>query len=77
MEHGGNQGGAVGDLVELFGTKVVEEVMEGEDVFDGVDGRVGGEEVRHGGADGYGDDLTGEVREGEVVVEGREVWVLS
>ena len=81
LEHGGNQGGAVGDLVELFGTKVVEEVMEGEDVFDGVDGRVGGEEVRHGGvidgADGYGDDLTGEVCEGEVVVEGREVWVLS
>ena len=81
LEHGGNQGGAVGDLVELFGTKVVEEVMEGEDVFDGVDGRVGGEEVRHGGvidgAYGYGDDLTGEVCEGEVVVEGREVWVLS
>ena len=46
--------------------------MEGEDVFDGVDGRVGGEEVKHGdvvdGVDGYG--LIGKVREGEVVVEG-------
>ena len=68
----------------LFGAKVVEEDVEGEDVFDGVDGRVGGEEAAHGsivdGADGYGGaiiDLTGEVREGEVVVEGREVWVLS
>ena len=51
--------------------------MEGEDVFDGVDGRVGGEEVKHGnvvdGANGYG--LTSEVREGEVVVEGRQCWV--
>ena len=78
------QGGAVGDLVELFGTKVIEEDMEGEDVFDGVDGRVGGEEVRHGGIvdgadsyDGAAVDLVGEVREGEVVVEGQEVWVLS
>ena len=68
----------------LFGAKVVEEDVEGEDVFDGVDGRVGGEEAAHGsivdGADSYGGviiDLTGEVREGEVVVEGREVWVLS
>ena len=58
--------------------------MEGEDVFDGVDGRVGGEEVGHGGVvndtDGYGGavvDLVSEVREGEVVVEGREVCVLS
>nr|POF09735.1 abc transporter c family member 13 [Quercus suber] len=62
LEHGGSQGGAVGDLVELFGAKIVEEDVEGEDVFDGVDGRVGGEEVRHGsvvdGADGYG--LAGE-----------------
>ncbi|KAL0011894.1 hypothetical protein SO802_007002 [Lithocarpus litseifolius] len=84
LEHGGGQGSAVGDLVELFGSKVVEEHVEGEDVFDGVDGRVGGEEVGHGsivdGADGYGGatvDLAGEVREGEVVVEGREVWELS
>ena len=71
-------------MVELFGTKVIEEDMEGEDVFDGVDGRVGGEEVRHGGFvdgadsyDGAAVDLVGEVREGEVVVEGQEVWVLS
>nr|POE82037.1 hypothetical protein CFP56_43195 [Quercus suber] len=32
--------------------------VEGDDVFDGVDGRVGGEEIGHGGvvdgADGYG-----------------------
>ena len=70
--------------MELFGAKVVEEDVEGEDVFDGVDGRVGGEGVEHGGivdgADGYGGaavDLVSEVREGEVVVEGREVWVLS
>ena len=64
--------------MELFGAKVVEEDMEGEDVFDGVDGRVGGEEVGHGsvvdGADIYGGaaiDITGKMREGEVVVEGR------
>ena len=64
--------------MELFGAKVVKEDMEGEDVFDGVDGRVGGEEVGHGsvvdGADIYGGaaiDLTGKMREGEVVVEGR------
>nr|POF25312.1 hypothetical protein CFP56_35437 [Quercus suber] len=80
LEHGGNQGSVIGDLVELFGAKVVEEDMEGEDVFDGVDGRVGGEEVGHGnvidGADDYGGvaiDLVSEVHEGEVVVEGREV----
>ena len=79
MEHGGGQGGAVGEMVELFCTKVVEE-EEGEDVFDGVDGRVGGEEVGHGGvvdyADGYGGtivDLASEVCEGEVLVECREV----
>nr|POF25640.1 hypothetical protein CFP56_17899 [Quercus suber] len=72
LEHGGSQGGAVCDMVELFGAKVVEEDVEGEDVFDGVDGRVGGEEVEHGsvvnGADSYGGtavDLTGEVRERE------------
>ena len=64
--------------MELFGAKVVKEDMEGEDVFDGVDGRVGGEEVGHGsvvdGADIYGGaaiDITGKMREGEVVVEGR------
>ena len=64
--------------MELFGAKVVKEDMEGEDVFDGVDGRVGGEEVGHGsvvdGADIYGGaaiDLTGKMREGEVMVEGR------
>ena len=68
--------------MELFGAKVVKEDMEGEDVFDGVDGRVGGEEVGHGsvvdGADIYGGaaiDLTGKMREGEVVVEGRRWWV--
>ena len=59
--------------MELFGAKVVKEDMEGEDIFDGVDGRVGGEEVGHGdvvdSADVYG--LASEVREGEVVVEGQ------
>ena len=42
--------------------------VEGEDVFDGVDGREGGEEIGHGGivddANGYGGavvDLVGEV----------------
>ena len=34
LEHGSGQGSAVGDLVELFGAKVVEEDMEGDDVFD-------------------------------------------
>ena len=70
--------------MELFGAKVVKEDMEGEDVFDGVDGRVGGEEVRHGGIvdgadsyDGAAVDLAGEVHEGEVVVEGQKAWVLS
>ena len=84
LEHGGGQGGAVSDLVELFGAKVVEEDVEGEDVFYGVDERVDGEEVKHGGivddANSYGGaaiDLAGEVCEREVVVEGREVWVLS
>ena len=77
LEHGGGQGGAVGDLVELFGAKVVEEDVEGNDAFDGVNGRVGGEEVKHGSivnsANSYGGaaiDLAGEVREREVVVEG-------
>ena len=73
LEHGGSQGSAVGDLVEHFGARIVEEDVEGEDVFDGVDGRVGGEEVGHGdvvdSADVYG--LASEVREGEVVVEGQ------
>ena len=77
MEHCGGQSGAIGDLVELFGTKVVEEDVEGEDAFDGVDGRVDGEEVARGGiiegVDSYGGatvDLASEVCEGEVVVEG-------
>ena len=73
LEHGGSQGSAVGDLVEHFGARIVEEDVEGEDVFDGVDGRVGGEEVGHGdvvdSTDVYG--LASEVREGEVVVEGQ------
>ena len=63
--------------MELFGAKIVEEDVEGEDVLDGVDGRVSGEEVGHGGvvdgADGYGCstvDFAGEVSECEVVVEG-------
>ena len=70
--------------MELFGAKVVKEDVEGEDVFDGVDRRVGGKEDGHGDVvndtDGYGGaavDLVSKVREGEVVVEGREVWVLS
>ena len=84
LEHGGGQGGVFGDLVELIGAKVVEEDMEGRNVFDGVDGRVGGEEVGHGGIvdsansyDGAAVDLAGEVHEGEVVVEGQKAWVLS
>lgn len=44
LEHGGSEGGAVGDLVELLGAEVVEEDVEGEDVFDGVDGGLLGEE---------------------------------
>jgi len=70
--------------VELLGAEVVEEDVEGEDVFDGVDGGVLGEEVVHGGvvdgADGDGGssvDFGGEVREGEVVVEGGELRVLG
>ena len=65
--------------MELFGAKVVKEDMEGKDVFDGVDGRVGGKEVGHGsivdGADvngGAAIDLTSKMREGEVVVEGQQ-----
>ena len=51
--------------------------MEGNDAFDGVKGRVGGEEIKHGSivnsANSYGGaaiDLVGKVREREVVVEG-------
>lgn len=83
LVHGGGEGCAVCDLVELLGTEVVEEDMEGEDVFDGVDGRVLGEEFVHGGVvdgtDGDGGssvDFGGEMREGEVVVEGGELRVL-
>lgn len=83
LVHCGGEGGAVGDLVELFGAEVVEEDVEGEDVFYGVDGGVLGEEVGHGGvvdgADGDGGlavDLGGQVGQGQVVVEGRELRVL-
>ncbi|PON32949.1 hypothetical protein PanWU01x14_356890 [Parasponia andersonii] len=83
LEHGGSEGGAVGDLVELLGAEVVEEDVDGEDVLDGVDGWVLGEDVVHGGvvdgADGDGGppvDLGGEVGQGQVVVEGRELRVL-
>lgn len=65
--------------MELFGAKVVQEDVEGEDVFDGGDGRVLREELRHAvvvdGADGDGGpavDLVGEVGHGQVVVERRE-----
>jgi len=84
LVHGGGEGCAVRDLVELLGAEVVQEDMEGEDVFDGVDGRVFGKEVVHGGvvdgADGDGAssvDFWGEMREGEVVVEGGELRMLG
>ena len=58
LVHGGGEGGAVGDLVELLSAEIVEQHVEGENVLDGVDGEVFGEECRHGGvvdgADGDG-----------------------
>lgn len=70
--------------MELLGAVVIDEDVEGEDVFDGADGEVLVEEGGHGGVvegeDGDGEaavDLTGEVRQGEVVVEGAELGVLG
>ena len=83
LVHCGGEGGAIGDLVVLLGTKVVKEDMEGEDVLDGVDGGVLREKVRHGGfvdgTDGDGGfavDFGDEVGEGEVVLKGGELRVL-
>lgn len=79
LEHGGDESGAVVDLVELLGAEVVDEYMEGEDVFEGGEGEVLVEEGVHGTiVDGeHGDGLAavylvGEVGDGEVVVEGGE-----
>lgn len=84
LEHGGDEGGAVGDLVELPAAEVVDEDVEGEDVLEGGDGEVFVQEGGHGGIvhgqDGYGlaaVDLAGEVGHGEVVVEGGETGVLG
>ena len=46
LVHCGGEGSVVGDLVELLGTEVVvEEDVEGEGVFDSVDGKVLREKV--------------------------------
>nr|GMC77124.1 hypothetical protein TorRG33x02_100610 [Ipomoea batatas] len=37
LEHGGGEGGAVVEVVELLGAEVIGEDVEGEDVFDGVE----------------------------------------
>lgn len=81
---GGGKGGAVGDEVELLRVEVVEEDVEGEDVFDGAEGEVLREEIVHGGVvDGAdGDclaavDLRRQLRYGKVVVEGGKLGVFS
>ena len=70
--------------MELFGAEVVDEDVEGEDVFDGGEGEVLVEEGGHGGIvegqDGDGlaaVDLFGQVGDGEVVVEGGEAGVFG
>jgi len=82
LEHRGDEGGAVVDLVELLGAEVVDEDVEGEDVFESGEGEVLVEEGVHGaivdGEDGDGLAavyLVGEVGGGEIVVEGGEAWV--
>lgn len=70
--------------MEFLGAKVIDEDMEGEHVFNGVDREVFGEEGWHGGIV-HGEDsdgeaavyLRGEVRDGEIVIEGRELRVLG
>lgn len=81
---GGGEGGAVVHLVELPRSEVVGEDMEGEYVLDGEEGVMLVEEVAHSGivdgADGDGHaavDLSGEVSNGEVVVEGGEFRVFG
>ncbi len=59
MEHGGSQGSTICDLVEFLGTKVINEDMEGQHVFNGVDREVFGEEGCHGGIV-HGEDSDGE-----------------
>lgn len=68
--------------MELAGAEVVEQDMKREDALESSKGRVGGEEVGHGGVvhredgdGGTGVDLGGKVGQGEVVVEGREARV--
>ena len=70
--------------MELFGAEVVDEDVEGEDVFDGGEGEVLVEEGGHGGIvegqDGDGlaaVDLFGEVGEGEVVLKTYNLGVNS
>lgn len=84
LEHAGSQGGAAGELVELLGTEVIHEDVEGEHILKGRDGEVLVQDGRHGcivdGEDGDGlaaVDLGGEVGDGEVVVEGGELRVLG
>ena len=84
LKHAGGQRRAFGYLVEFLGAEVIHQNMEGEDISDGVDGKLLGEEGRHGGIvngeDGDGEsavDVAGEVGEGEVVVEGGELGVFG
>lgn len=77
LEHGGGEGGSVGNLVEFLGAEVIDEHVEGENISEGVDRELLGDQRSHGGIvegeDGDGEppvDVSGEVGEGEVVVEG-------
>lgn len=70
--------------MELFRAVVIDEDVKREHILDGADGEVLVEERRHGGVverqDGDGEaavDLAGEVRDGEVVVEGAELGVFG
>nr|GMC49806.1 histone-lysine N-methyltransferase SETD1A-like [Ipomoea batatas] len=49
LEHSGGECGAVGELVELLCAVVVQEDMEGEDILNGGDRVVLGEQICHGG----------------------------
>ena len=69
--------------MEFLGVEVIEKNVESKDVLDGVDGQAFINQIRHSvivdSADGDGlphVDLTGEVRDGEVVVEGGEFRAL-
>nr|GME08270.1 hypothetical protein PanWU01x14_356890 [Ipomoea batatas] len=70
LEHSGGECGAVGELVELLCAVVVQEDMEGEDILNGGDRVVLGEQICHGGViDGADGDCVA------AVDVGGELWL--